>query len=213
MVMSFRKLSAVLLAGALIAGLAACGDDDDNAGTAGPTGSGAAPTGTGAAPTGTGAAPTGTGAAPTGPGAAPTGTGAAGAEFTPVKPDTLTIVTSLPAPGFWQGTDPAKITGGYEYEILKALQQRLGLANLEIRNVSIDQLVAGQAGDFDVAFSQVTITPEREKVVDFTVPYFESDQGVLVETGTKVATVDDARALQWGVQSGTTGATYLADKV
>jgi polar amino acid transport system substrate-binding protein len=138
--------------------------------------------------------------------------GAAGnANFTPVTDDTLTVVTSLPAPGFWEGTDPSDITGGYEYEIAKALQDRLGMGNLEIVNVSFDQLVAGQAGDFDVALSQVTITDERKQVVDFTEPYFESDQGVLVLPGTKVDTVDEARALQWGVQSGTTGATYTTD--
>jgi polar amino acid transport system substrate-binding protein len=138
---------------------------------------------------------------------------AAAGGFTPVTPDTLTVVTSLPAPGFWEGDDPENITGGYEYEIAKALQEGLGMANLEIVNVSFDQLVAGQVGDFDVALSQVTITDERRQVVDFTEPYFESDQGVLVETGTAVSNMDEARALQWGVQSGTTGADYLVDEV
>jgi polar amino acid transport system substrate-binding protein len=87
----------------------------------------------------------------------------------------------------------------------------LGLSDLKVNNVSFDQLVAGQVGDFDVALSQVTITDERREVVDFTEPYFESDQGVLVMAGTEVATVEDAKALQWGVQSGTTGADYIAD--
>ena len=138
---------------------------------------------------------------------------AGSANFTPVTEDTLTVVTSLPAPGFWEGDDPSDITGGYEYEIAKALQERLGMGDLEIVNVSFDQLVAGQVGDFDVALSQVTITDERKQVVDFTEPYFESDQGVLVLAGTKVDTVDEARALQWGVQSGTTGADYITDVV
>jgi polar amino acid transport system substrate-binding protein len=134
-----------------------------------------------------------------------------GAGFTPVTDDTLTVVTSLPAPGFWEGDDPDDITGGYEFEIAQALQEGLNLSELEIVNVSFDQLVAGQVGDFDVALSQVTITDERRQVVDFTEPYFESDQGVLVQSGTEVATVEDARALQWGTQSGTTGADYLSD--
>ncbi len=136
---------------------------------------------------------------------------AGSANFTPVTDDTLTVVTSLPAPGFWEGDDPSNITGGYEFEIAKALQERLGMGNLEIVNVSFDQLVAGQVGDFDVALSQVTITDERKQVVDFTEPYFESDQGVIVMAGTNVDTVDEAKALQWGVQSGTTGADYLTN--
>jgi polar amino acid transport system substrate-binding protein len=121
------------------------------------------------------------------------------------------VVTSLPGPGFWNGDDPSAITGGYEYEIAKALQEGLNLGKLEVVNVSFDQLVAGQVGDYDVALSQVTITDERKQVVDFTEPYFESDQGVLVKAGTQVETVDDAKALQWGVQSGTTGADYVTD--
>ena len=173
--MGFRGFGAVLLSVTLVAGLAACGDDDE---------------------------------AETAQTTAPSGGGPA---FTPVTEDTLTVVTSLPGPGFWNGDDPSAITGGYEYEIALALQQGLGMADLKVVNVSFDQLVAGQVGDYDVALSQVTITDERKQVVDFTEPYFESDQGVLVKAGTQVETVEDAKALQWGVQSGTTGADYVTE--
>jgi polar amino acid transport system substrate-binding protein len=181
----FRKLCAVLLVGVLVATLGACGgdDDDDDGGSADSGGS-------------------------------QTSAAAGGdAEFTPVEEDTLTVVTSLPAPGFWNGDDPATIDGGYEYDIAVAMQERLGMSELEIVNVSFDQLVAGQVGDFDVALSQVTITEERDEVVDFTEPYFDSDQGVLVQAGTEVASVEDAKALKWGVQSGTTSIDFLTDLV
>jgi polar amino acid transport system substrate-binding protein len=175
---AIRKLCAVLLAGALALSLVACGDDDDDGGTAESGDSGEAAGG-----------------------------------FTPVTDDTLTVVTSLPGPGFWEGTDPEEITGGYEYEIAKAIQEDLDLADMTVVNVSFDQLVAGQVGDFDLALSQVTITDARRQVVDFTEPYFESDQGALVMAGTEIETVEDAKALQWGVQSGTTGADYVAEEL
>ena len=46
------------------------------------------------------------------------------ADFTPVVADTLTVVTSLPGPGFYEGSDddPTKITSGYEYDISAKMQ-------------------------------------------------------------------------------------------
>lgn len=126
-----------------------------------------------------------------------------------VTPNTLTVATNLPAPGFWNGDDPDSITGGLEYGIAKALAKKLGLDKVKIVNVSFDALVAGTATGFDVAFSQVTITDERKKVVDFTTPYFSSDQGVLVKKGTVVSTLEEAKALRWGIQAATTAEDVL----
>jgi polar amino acid transport system substrate-binding protein len=181
-----RKFAAILLGGALIAGLAACGSD--NSGSSSAT-----------------SATTAAGAATSGGGATPA--------FKPIKAGTLTVVTNLPGPGFWNGSsdDPSKLTSGYEYDIAHAMQQKLGLANIEVRNENFDAIVAGQAGEFDIALSQVTITDERKKVVDFSEPYFDSDQGVLVNSGTKVPDLAAAKKLVWGVQTGTTGADYVND--
>jgi polar amino acid transport system substrate-binding protein len=81
-----------------------------------------------------------------------------------------------------------------------------------VKNTSFDALVAGQASDYDVALSQVTITPERAKVFCFTDPYFSSDQGILVKKGTSV-TEANQKSTKWGVQASTTGQTYLNDKI
>jgi polar amino acid transport system substrate-binding protein len=181
-VVRVRKLGSVLLGGALVVGLAACGSDN--------SGSSSATSAAGAATTQAG-----------------------GAAFKPIKAGTLTVVTSLPGPGFWNGSesDPSKLTSGYEYDIAHAMQQKLGLANIEVRNENFDAIVAGQAGEFDIALSQVTITDERKKVVDFTESYFDADQGVLVNAGTKVPDLAAAKKLVWGVQTGTTGADFVSD--
>jgi polar amino acid transport system substrate-binding protein len=191
-------LGALAVACALATVAAACGDDDSKATTT------------------TAKAGTATTAAGGASSTAAAGGGTVDVKaFKPIKADTLTIVTSLPGPGFFDGSDsdPTKITGGFEYDLAKALQAKLGLKNLEIRNENFDAIVAGQAGSFDLALSQVTITDERKKVVDFTEPYWESDQGALAKAGTKLATVDDAKKLLWALQTGTTGADLVNDRI
>ena len=134
--------------------------------------------------------------------------------FSPVQEGVLTVATNLPAPGFWNGDDPSQITGGFEYGIARELAERLGLEDgVRVVNVSFDALVAGQAKDFDIALSQVTITEDRAKVVDFTESYFSSDQGVMVRRGTRVPDLAAARALQWGVQASTTGQTFVEERI
>jgi len=126
----------------------------------------------------------------------------------------LTVGTNLPAPGFWNGDDPDSIDGGFEYGIAQELAERLNREDgVKVVNVSFDALVAGQAKGFDLAFSQVTITKDRKKVVDFSTSYFNSDQGILVRQGTEVPDAEAAKELQWGVQTATTAQTFLEDEV
>ena len=133
--------------------------------------------------------------------------------FKPVKSGTLTVVTSLPGPGFWEGSDsdPNKIRSGYEYDLAKAIQAKLCLAKMVVRNESFDSIVGGQVTDYDLSLSQISITDKRKKVVDFTSSYFQSQQGVLVKKGSnvKVSNLDDAKKVQWGVQTATTAIDLL----
>jgi polar amino acid transport system substrate-binding protein len=155
--------------------------------------------------------------------AAATTTAAAGAATTaaggavdckPVKPGVLSVVTSLPGPNFWgttaAETDPDKINSGIEYDLANDIAAKCGL-KMEFRNENFDTIVAGQIdpSSYDIALSQVTITDERAKVVDFSVGYFKSDQGLLVKKGTKVASWDDVKKLKLGVQASTTAEYYL----
>ena len=97
---------------------------------------------------------------------------------------TLRVATSLPAPGFWNGDTPSSLDGGFEYELAQQIGEDLGYSDVKISNVSFDALVAGKAKGFDFALSQVSITPERAEVVLFSTPYYRSDNGILVNTGT-----------------------------
>jgi ABC-type amino acid transport substrate-binding protein len=130
-----------------------------------------------------------------------------------VTAGTLTVGTELPAPPFWIGNDYDSLTGGFEVDLSKEIAKRLNLANVKFTNMPFAGLVAGQRCRCDIDFSQVTITDDRAKVVSFTHPYFEANQGILVKQGTTVTSMDDAKKLRWGAQTNTTGASYIADTI
>ena len=130
-----------------------------------------------------------------------------------VTAGTLTVGTELPAPPFWIGNDYDSLTGGFEVDLSKEIAKRLNLANVKFIEMPFAGLVAGQKCRCDIDFSQVTITDERAKVVSFTHPYFEANQGILVKRGTTVTSMDDAKKLRWGAQTNTTGASYIADNI
>lgn len=126
----------------------------------------------------------------------------------PVSDGVLTVQTTLPSPGWWKGVSPESITGGYEYCLAANIAHRAGLDGVKVVNVSFDALVAGQTKDFDVAMAQISVTPEREEVVSFSAPYFDSNLGVLAPTGSDI-TEETIGAQTIGVQVGTTSVDWV----
>ncbi len=106
--------------------------------------------------------------------------------ITPATPGQLTVEVSLPAPGWWNGDTPDTIKDGYEYCMAADIAYRAGLDKVDVVNVSWAQLIGGHTTNYDLALSEASITEPRKKVVDFSTPYFNSDIGILVKTGTKV---------------------------
>jgi polar amino acid transport system substrate-binding protein len=130
----------------------------------------------------------------------------------PAKPGQITVEVSLPAPIWWNGDTPEAIKDGMEYCLAAEIAWRAGYDKLEVVNVGWDPLIAGQTHDFDLAMSEISITDERKKVHDFSVPYFNSDIGVLTR---KDAPVDEKsiKTAKVGVQQSTTGATFAQEKL
>jgi polar amino acid transport system substrate-binding protein len=181
-----RKLGIIGTAVAIAVGLAACGSSSSSGTKATSSSSSPSNSTCGAVPA-----------------------GAAG--FKPVVADTLSVVTSLPGPGFWEGsdTDPTKLTSGYEYDIAKCMEADFGLHKMVVRNVSFDAIVAGTVTNYDIALSQVSITPERAKVVSFSTSYFQSQQGILMKAGKSITTLAEAKTANWGIQTATTAQDLL----
>ena len=128
--------------------------------------------------------------------------------LTPANAGTLTVETTLPAPGWWNGTTPESIKSGYEYCMAAEIANMAGLPKVTVKNVSFDQLVAGRTNDFDLALAEISITPERSKVVDFSTPYFDSNIGVLIQKGADV-TEDNITSKSCAAYAGTTSVDFL----
>ena len=125
----------------------------------------------------------------------------------------LTVATNLPAPGYWNGKTTTDQKDGLEFCLAADIANRLGLSKVHVVNVDFAALQAGQVKGYDIALSQMTILPERQKVVDFSSPYFSSDQGLMVLKGTTAATLADVKKLKLGSQVGTTGLDYANTQI
>ena len=78
--------------------------------------------------------------------------------------------------------------------------------------MEFDSLVSSIGGKIDVAIAGMTVTEERQKTVDFSEPYYEAVQAVIVPKGSSIKSADDLKNLKIGVQLGTTG-EFIADEI
>ena len=129
-----------------------------------------------------------------------------------VVPGALSVRATLPAPGWWNGDSPDTIKDGFEYCMAANMAYRAGLDRVIVVNRSFAQVIAGQAKGFDIALSEITITEERKKVLNFTEPYFNSDQGILVKAGTHIDK-DNIKKMRLAAEQATTTLTYIMDHI
>jgi polar amino acid transport system substrate-binding protein len=134
----------------------------------------------------------------------------AAADLGTIEQGRLLVGTDTPFPPFEIG-QPPDITG-YDIEVLNAIAEELGL-EVEYRDTGFDTIFRDVAqGQFDVVAAASTITPERENVVDFTDPYYEAQQALLVPADSDIASVQDLSGVIVGAQDGTTGEAYANDE-
>lgn len=129
---------------------------------------------------------------------------------TPAKTGQFTVLTSLPAPIWWNGDAVESVKDGMEYCLAAEIAWRAGYDKMEVQNTSWEAFIGNQASGYDVGFAQTSITEDRKKVFDFTTPYFSSDMGVIARAD---APVDEKsiKTVKVGIQQGTTGATFAQE--
>jgi ABC-type amino acid transport substrate-binding protein len=101
---------------------------------------------------------------------------------------------------------------GFDVDVVTETAKKFGL-EAQFVKTPFDTIFRNLAqGKFDMVASATTITPEREKEVDFSDPYFPADQSLMVKKGSDITTVDDLKGQVIGAQLGTTGADYAKNK-
>ena len=96
---------------------------------------------------------------------------------------------------------------GFDIDIADALAEELGIETVEFVTVtSADRLEKVASGEVDMAIASMTITRGREKTVDFTIPYFQDGQGLLVRAD---SAVESYEGLAQKTVAGVEGATSV----
>src|SRR4051812_20078397 len=127
-----------------------------------------------------------------------------------VKPDVLTIKADVPSVGWWDGDTVEAIDSGYEYCMAAEIAHRSGLKSVNLQYVSFDGLVSGKLTGYDLSLDEISITPERQQVVDFSDPYYNSSIGVLAKKGADVS-ASNLSGRHLGVKQGTAAQQWAQD--
>jgi polar amino acid transport system substrate-binding protein len=133
-------------------------------------------------------------------------------------PGTLTIATDKPAyPPYFEDDEPAN-GKGFESAVGYAIGKQLGYpkAKVEWTVEPFDSSYAPGPKSFDFDVNEISITPVREKAVDFSAPYYEANQAVVALEGSKAAqakSLAELKDTKIGVQINTTSLSAVDEEI
>ena len=125
------------------------------------------------------------------------------------KGKTLVMATNAEFPPYeyHEGND----IKGIDVEIATAIAEDLGM-ELKIEDIAFDSIIpAVNSGKADMGVAGMTVTQDRLENVNFSDPYTEAAQVIIIKEGSSISTPDDLAGLKIGVQLGTTGDIYAGD--
>jgi polar amino acid transport system substrate-binding protein len=128
-----------------------------------------------------------------------------------VTDGTLTVCTNPPYEPFEYEEDGEVV--GLDIAIVNEVATDLGVT-LTTKVTPFEGIQSGadlNTSNCDVVASGITITPERQEKIDFSDPYFDADQGLLVPEGSDLDSVEALEGKTIGVQQATTGETWATD--
>jgi polar amino acid transport system substrate-binding protein len=123
--------------------------------------------------------------------------------------DEITVASNIAYPPFEYS--PKGGPKGFDIDLMNEIGKRAGF-EVEYENVRFDSILRGLDTDlFNAAISAMSITKEREQQIDFSDPYFNADQALLVASDSEVQSIDDLAEAPVGVQAGSTGQIKAED--
>ncbi|MET0926199.1 MAG: transporter substrate-binding domain-containing protein, partial [Solirubrobacterales bacterium] len=130
----------------------------------------------------------------------------------------LTVATDKPAfPPYFEDNDPTN-GRGFESAVAYAIADQLGYGpdDVEWTDVPFNSSYAPGPKRFDFDVNQISITPQRERAVDFSSPYYTAPQAVVALDGAGAAgarSLAELKDVQLGVQIGTTSLDAAAEQI
>jgi len=140
----------------------------------------------------------------------PEETGETPAELQLIKPGTLTVGTEIGYPPFEMYADDGVTELGLDIDLAKKIGEILGV-EVVFQNTDFEGILDGLGIDkYDVVMSAVTITAPRAEKVDFSNPYIENWQAIVVKKGSDPITApEQLDGLKVAYQKATTSTDYL----
>lgn len=140
------------------------------------------------------------------------------ADLATVASGTLTIATGEPAYYPWILDDAPETGNGFEGAVAYAVATQLGFSNDEVTWVrtTFDGAVAPGEKNFDFNLQQFSITADRQKVVDFSSPYYTAPQAIVSYQGSKIegiTSIADLKNAKLGAAVGTTSLDAIENQI
>lgn len=128
-----------------------------------------------------------------------------------VEAGALTVCTDMPYEPFEYEKDG--VPAGFDIDLINEVAKRMDV-KATVVDTDFDAIQSGESlnsESCDVAISAMTITGDRARVVDFSSPYFNASQAMVVAKGSGMSSLADLAGRRIGVQGGTTGELYVTD--
>jgi polar amino acid transport system substrate-binding protein len=183
----FRRTFTAVLILSLAVLAVGCGDDEEPAGDSGTT-------------------------------TAPTEEASCPSELPLKEAGTLTVATGEPAFEPWMVDDDPTNGKGFESAVTYAVADQLGIDKADVKwtRTGFDEAIAPGDKDYDFNIQQFGITPERDKVVDFSDGYYTIEQAIIGRADAPIAdatSLADLKGYRLGAAIGTTSLDYVDEVI